>query len=123
MDYLKAGLIVGALGDMAMQCLAKEEIMFVDMKPYFEYQGPAVSIVKASLLTGGWSYFFKYFHGEGDNLVAFVVFAGALDVGYRYAYPVIYPSLKYYYESYPALNTVVANMGVAALVYSVVTIM
>jgi hypothetical protein len=118
MDYFKAGLVVGATGDLLLQYLAANTTWFNDLTPYFEYQGKLTSVVKAALLTGFWSGFYAYFNG-GDNTYRFALFAGAVDILYRYYYPVLYPSLEVYYNSYPFINTVLANMGVAVLVQSV----
>lgn len=118
MDYFKAGLLVGAVGDVGMQFLAREELLFKDMQPYFQYQGPLCSIAKASLLTGFWSGVYRYGYGK-DSLLPFMLFAGIVDIFYRYNYDWLYPSLKTYYDAYPFVNTVAANMGVAGLVYYV----
>lgn len=117
MDYLKAGLIVGALGDIGLQ-VANRNGLIPSMTPYFEYQGPVTSVVKASLLTGFWSGVYGYLDPE-PSMARFMVYAGALDYFYRQTYPILYPSLSYYYQSYPTLHTILLNCVVAGLVEAV----
>jgi hypothetical protein len=114
MDYLKSGLIVGALGDISLQ-IANKNGLIPSMTLYFEYQGPVLSVVKASLLTGFWSGVYGYLDPE-PSMVRFMVYAGALDYFYRQFYPILYPSLSYYYQSYPTLDTILYNCVVAGLV-------
>ena len=117
MDYLRAGVLVGAVGDTALQYLCYNNYLFRDLRPYFDYQGQVLSVVKAAALTGFWSWAFRRGYGK-DDLLSFALFAGVLDIVYRRLYPVLYPSLSYYYNAYPGINTVAANAGVAALVYA-----
>lgn len=115
MDYLKAGLLVGAVGDIALQVGCKSFNVACGLRPYFEYQGPIMSVVKASLLTGGWSWVYGSLD-PNPSLVRFIIFGGILDIAYRQLYPYIYPSLAPYYEYYPPSSTVPINMAVAGMV-------
>jgi len=109
MDFLKAGLLTGFLGDIFLQVIQPSGLM-----SYFREQGPLISVLKASLLTGFWSGVFGSFSPTQPQ---FILLSGGIDLVYREFYPQIYPSLKGYYESYPWYQTLVINMAVGFLVY------
>jgi len=109
MDFLKAGLVTGFLGDIGLQVIQPE-----GLRNYFREQGPLLSVLKASALTGFWSGVFGLLN---PTLPQFVLLSGAIDQIYRIFYPQIYPSLSGYYESYPWYQTIPINMAVGFLVY------
>lgn len=118
MNLFRAGFITGALGDAGLQIADKAGYGNEGLKEYFQYQGPVISILKAALLTGFWSGAYGLLSPE-PNLVGFMAFSAAVDLLYRYAHPVLYPTLAGYYEYNGIVPTMVYNAVVAWMVQKV----
>jgi hypothetical protein len=112
MDYLKAGLLVGALGDIALQLADKWGVGNAGLHTYFQGSRLA-NVVSASLLTGAWS-------GAGEVVVGrgwpFLVWVACVDVLYRRFHATLYPSLAQYYAQNSPLATVGYNVVAGAMV-------
>lgn len=117
MDFLKAGLLVGAIGDAGLQLLNATILPNLGgLAEYFRVQGPVLSLLKATLLTGFWSWVYGVLD-PNPSLPRFALFAGGVDLLYRVGYPVLYPTLEGYYSSNGVLKTVLCNAGVAFLIW------
>jgi len=116
MDFLRAGLLTGAVGDLLLQSAVSNGIFDAGLKQYFATQGSLQAILKASLLTGVWSGVYGSLV-PSPSLGNFMVFGALLDALYRVAYPSLYPSLYSYYEWNPFYVTMAWNALVAFLVW------
>lgn len=111
MEWLKAGFLTGVLGDASLQLYDPD-----GLREYFQYQGPLISVLKAGGLTAFWSWLYGAMI-PNPSITQFVLYAGAVDVLYRYAYPILYPTLEGYYNNYSVLHTILNNMIVGLMVW------
>ena len=111
-----SGLVVGAVGDVGLQLADKYGYGNEGLKDYYAIQGPVVSVAKAALLTGGWSWAYTLLD-PSPSLPRFMAFTGLVDVVYRYAYPWLYPTLDQYYAKNTPMATVLYNVVVGLLVW------
>ena len=119
-SFFLAGILTGALGDVGLQI--SEELGFGNrgLEGYFLYQGRGISVLKAAGLTGFWSGIYGDLGIFGvPTLGNFMLFAGVLDLFYRWLYPCLYPSLDGYYQENSWQATVLYNAITAALVWGV----
>ncbi len=115
MDLGKAGLIAGAVGDVGLQFL--NELGYAQpLTQYFKEQGRLLAILKASLLTGFWSWAYQKLDPT-PSLPRFMTWGALVDVLYRNVHPYIYPSLDGYYLGYRAYETIAHNVAVTAIVW------
>lgn len=118
MKWLLAGALTGAVGDVGLQTADYFGFGNKGLEGYFEYQGRILSVLKASALTGFWSFLFGDIQIIGEpSLPKFVFFSAAVDVLYRWFYPCLYPSLEGYYEENTPVATVLYNVITAVLVF------
>ena len=117
MDFFYAGLLTGGVGDSLLQLGVRNHLFEAGLKDYFEEQGPLLAVIKASLLTGVWSGAYAAFFTPSLN--TFVPYAMFLDLLYRYAHPVLYPSLAGYYNANSLGATLLYNAIVALFVFYV----
>lgn len=118
-DYLIAGLISGAVGDITLQVLDHYGLGNSGLVTYFLKSDPLSSVVHASLLTGFWSGLYRSLTSL-PSFQGFAIWGTGVDILYRYTYPWIYPSLRQYYTDNSFVETILFNVLVCGMVFYVV---
>lgn len=119
MDFLLAGVIVGAVGDAVLQRVVPtygNQRMKNAFMPYFEKWGEGPSIIAAAGLTGGVSYALSFLN---PSPIEFLIMTTFVDDFYREYHPWIYPTLDTYYDNYDRYSTRLYNLATGALILGV----
>jgi hypothetical protein len=115
-SLLEAGLVSGAIGDLALQLANKIGLGNTGLRSYFANQGCLSAVARASALTGFWSY--VYGNAFRPTYMGFITFALALDVLYRNYYEELgFSDLDDYYKMNSVGATLLYNAGAATMVW------
>lgn len=117
--FVAAGAIVGAAGDIGLQLATNAGLLpNTGMPEYFSQRSPVVAVAQASALTAFWSGVYAQVDPQ-PSLVRFGAFMAAVDVLYRFQYPILYPTLHGYYEKNSPVATIAYNVITGAMVHQV----
>jgi hypothetical protein len=116
-DFLVAGLAVGAMGDVSLQIADKLGLGNEGLKSYFANQSSLSAVARAAALTGTWG--FLYGEVFRPNLCSFLIFSAGLDVVYRkYHKELGFEDLGDYYAKTSPGATILYNVCAGFLVYN-----
>jgi hypothetical protein len=116
LSLLEAGLFAGSIGDVVLQLANKTPYGNTGLKSYFDNQSSGSAILRASTLTG----FYSWLYGElfDGSFLGFATFAAVIDIIYREYYDKLgFADLEDYYKMNSKGATIAYNVGAAAVVW------